>query len=92
MVEGSRIRREYPIKTGEIKPGGVREGTLSADYILIHKNRIVATVEAKKSTKNVSEGVAQAKLYAQKLDLTMTFAANGKEIYQIDPYFLLEPN
>ena len=31
----------------------------------------------------VSEGVAQAKLYAQKLHLQTSYAANGKAIYQI---------
>jgi type I restriction enzyme R subunit len=31
----------------------------------------------------VSEGVAQAKLYAQKLNLETTYSTNGNEIYQI---------
>ena len=83
-VEGSRIRREYPIKDGEIKPGGKREGTLSADYILVYKNRILAAIEAKSNELDVGEGVGQAKNYAKKLHLASTYAANGKKIYEIN--------
>ena len=83
-VEGSRIRREYPIKDGEIKPGGKREGTLSADYVLVYKNRILAAVEAKSNELDVGEGVGQAKNYAKKLRLASTYAANGKKIYEIN--------
>ena len=83
-VEGSRIRREYPIKDGEIKPGGKREGTLSADYVLVYKNRILAAVEAKSDELDVGEGVGQAKNYAKKLRLATTYAANGKKIYEIN--------
>ena len=83
-VEGSRIRREYPIKDGEIKPGGKREGTLSADYVLVYKNRILAAVEAKSDELDVGEGVGQAKNYAKKLHLATTYAANGKKIYEIN--------
>ena len=64
-IEGSRIRREYPIKDGEIKPGGKREGTLSADYVLVYKNRILAAIEAKSNELDVGEGVGQAKDYAK---------------------------
>mgnify|MGYP001288785022 FL=1 len=83
-IEGSRIRREYPIKDGEIKPGGKREGTLSADYVLVYKNRILAAVEAKSDELDVGEGVGQAKNYAKKLHLATTYAANGKKIYEIN--------
>ena len=83
-VEGSRIRREYPIKDGEIKPGGKREGTLSADYVLVYKNRILAAVEAKSNELDVGEGVGQAKNYAKKLHLATTYATNGKKIYEIN--------
>lgn len=83
VVEGSRIYREYPIKLGEIKAGGMRAGTLKADYVLIYKNRKLAAVEAKSDALDVSEGVAQAKLYAQKLQLSTAYVANGKAIYQM---------
>ena len=41
-------------------------------------------VEAKNNEVEVGEGVAQAKLYMQKLRLNTAFVANGKEIYEID--------
>ncbi len=82
-VEGSKIKREYSINSGEIRAGGIREGQLKADYILIYKNRKLAVVEAKSNALEVSEGVAQAKLYAQKLQLETSYAANGKTIYEI---------
>lgn len=85
MVEnGARIRREYIINDGEIKAGGFRTGKMKADYILEYKNIKLAVVEAKSNEIDVSEGVAQAKIYAQKLQLSIAYAANGKEIYEID--------
>ena len=78
------VQREYNINAGEIKAGGIRAGQLKADYVLSYKNRKLAIVEAKSDELEVGEGVAQAKIYAQKLNLRFTFAANGKEIYQID--------
>ncbi len=41
-------------------------------------------MEAKSNELDVSEGVAQAKLYAEKLRLQTSFAANGKAIYEIN--------
>ncbi|MBA5249125.1 MAG: DEAD/DEAH box helicase, partial [Gammaproteobacteria bacterium] len=63
--------------------GGGREKPLIADYILVYKGIKLAVVEAKSDELEVSEGVAQAKLYAQKLGLDYTYATNGKTIYQI---------
>jgi len=82
-IEGSRIQREYSINSGEIRAGGIRAGQLKADYILIYKNRKLAVVEAKADELEVGEGVGQAKLYAQKLQLETSYAANGKAIYEI---------
>ena len=48
-----------------------------------HKGIKLAVVEAKSDELEVGEGVAQAKLYAQKLNLETTYSTNGKEIYQI---------
>ena len=79
-----RVHREFTINDGEIRAGGTRTGQLKADYVLSYKNRKLAVVEAKRDEEEVGEGVAQAKIYAQKLRLAHTFAANGKEIYQID--------
>ena len=72
-----RVQREYNINAGEIKAGGVRTSKLIADYVLSYKNRKLAVVEAKNNELEGGEGVAQAKLYAQKLHLETSYAANG---------------
>jgi len=82
-VSASFIKREYNINAGEIRAGGIRSGKLKADYILIYKNIKLAVIEAKCNELEVGEGVAQAKLYAQKLKLGTAYSANGKEIYEI---------
>lgn len=79
----SRVQREYNINAGEIRSGGIRTGQMKADYVLAYKNRKLAVVEAKSVEVEVGEGVAQAKLYATKLELAYTYATNGKEIYEI---------
>ncbi len=79
-----QVFREHKINDGEIRVSGPRKGRLTADYVLAYRNVKLAVVEAKSDEVDVSEGVAQAKLYAQKLCLQMSFAANGKRIYQID--------
>jgi type I restriction enzyme R subunit len=43
----------------------------------------LAVVEAKAEGLPATEGVAQAKAYAEKLKIEHTYATNGKEIYQI---------
>jgi len=82
VVDGSKILREYHITAGKIKTGG-REKPLIADYVLVYQGRKLAAIEAKSDELEVSEGVAQAKTYAEKMHLDTTFASNGKEIYQI---------
>lgn len=81
---GVRVRREYQINDGEIRAGGIRTGKLIADYILEYKNIKLAVIEAKSDELEVGEGVAQAKLYAQKLRVKNSYATNGKEIYEIN--------
>jgi len=83
VVEGSKILREYNITAGRIQTGGVRSKKLTADYILVYKGIKLAVIEAKSEIQSVDEGVAQAKQYAQKLNLETTYASNGKEIYSI---------
>ncbi|MBW4530843.1 MAG: DEAD/DEAH box helicase family protein [Aphanothece saxicola GSE-SYN-MK-01-06B] len=84
VVEGSRIRREFPIAPGRIEGGGRRGKTLSADYVLSYRNTALAVVEAKANSLPLTEGVGQAKEYAAKLQLRFTYASNGKGIYAID--------
>jgi type I restriction enzyme, R subunit len=83
VIEGSRILREYNITAGKIQTGGVRAKKLTADYVLVYKGIKLAVVEAKSNDLGVGEGVMQAKLYAQKLNLETTYSSNGKEIYSI---------
>ena len=64
VVEGSRIRREYPITLGRIEGHGRRGKSLTADYVLIHRNHKLAVVEAKDWDEEATEGVGQAKDYA----------------------------
>ena len=84
VVEGSRIRREFSITPGRIEGGGRRGKSLTADYVLTYRNTQLAVVEAKPDTAPLTEGVAQAKDYAAKLQLRFTYASNGLGIYAID--------
>lgn len=83
VVDGSKILREYKITAGKIQTGGGRAKPLIADYVLVHKGRKLATIEAKSDGLEVGEGVAQAKNYAEMMRLDTTYATNGKEIYQV---------
>ena len=83
VVEGSRIRREFPIAPGRIEGGGCRGKSLSADYVLSYRNTALAVVEAKADGLPLTEGVGQAKDYAAKLQLRFTYASNGLGIYAI---------
>lgn len=85
VVEGSKILRERQaqITDGKINVGGARSKPMKADYILVYKGIKLAVVEAKSNELSVGEGVAQAKLYAEKLKLETTYSTNGKEIYSI---------
>ena len=92
VVEGSRIRREYPITLGRIEGrspnqghGEVRRGKpLIADYVLEYRNAKLAVIEAKAWNQELTEGVAQAKNYAKKMAVRYTYSTNGQGIYGID--------
>ncbi len=83
VIEGSKVLREFNITAGRIQAGGVRAKKLTADYILVYKGVKLAVIEAKSDELIVGEGVAQAKQYAEKLNLETTYSTNGKEIYFI---------
>ena len=84
VVDGSRIRREYPITLGRIEGHGRRGKALKADYVLEYRNTKLATVEAKAWNEALTEGVGQAKDYATKLAVRWAYSTNGHGIYQID--------
>ncbi|MFA6130854.1 MAG: DEAD/DEAH box helicase family protein [Patescibacteria group bacterium] len=82
-VEGSKILREFRITDGKIQTGGMRGKPEIADYVLVYKNHKVAIIEAKAENLSASEGVVQAKTYAEKMQIDYTYTTNGKEIYEI---------
>lgn len=84
VVEGSRVRREHPISKGRLLGPGVRAAAAKADYVLQYRHRTLAIIEAKRRDADYTEGVAQAKDYAQKLQVRHTFSTNGVKIYGID--------
>ena len=84
VVEGSRIRREYPITLGRLEGAGKRGKALTADYVLEYRNTKVAVIEAKAWDLALTEGVAQAKDYSGKLAIRFAYASNGRGVYEID--------
>lgn len=84
VVEGSRIRREFSITPGRIEGPGRRGQPLTADYVLEYRNHKLAVIEAKAWDLAPTEGVGQAKNYADKLAVRFAYATNGQAIYQID--------
>ena len=84
VVEGSKILREYPIAPGRIEGHGKRGKPLTADYVLVYRNRKLAVVEAKALDEELTEGVGQAKNYAGKLAVRYAYSTNGQGIYQVD--------
>jgi len=84
-IEGSIIRREYKITLGPLQ-GFQRRGTPQiADYVLKYNDRILAVIEAKSAEKALTEGLAQAKHYAEKLSIPFAYSSNGIDgFYQVD--------
>ena len=83
-AEGSKIHREFVIAPGRIEGSGRKRSLVKADYVLMYRNHQLAIVEAKSDEHSVTEGVSQAKDYAQKMSVRFTYATNGKGIYEID--------
>src|SRR5712664_1702390 len=84
VVEGSRILREYRITLGRLEGLGRRAKPLIADYVLIYRNHKLAVIEAKAWDESLTEGVAQAKNYADKMEVRFAYSTNGRELYGID--------
>src|SRR3970040_1352492 len=79
--DGSKILREYPITPGRIEGHGRRGKPLIADYVLVYRNHKLAVVEAKAWDEQLTEGVAQATNYADKLAVRHASSTNGQGIY-----------
>ncbi len=78
------IRREYYFTDGRKLFGNRRGQRCYVDYLLQHNKTNLAIIEAKKASKEPTEGLQQAIDYAQKLKVRFVFATNGKKIYQFD--------
>ena len=83
VTDGSHIRVEV-IAPGRLQGAGTRAKEETADYVLVYKNRKLAVVEAKRESLPVTEGLAQAKKYAEKLQTPFAYATNGHGIYCVD--------
>lgn len=76
-------QRAY-ITPGEVTALPQNKHPKKADYLLRYKRKKLAVIEAKSDEKHVSEGIPQAKLYAELLHIRFAYATNGREIWQID--------
>jgi type I restriction enzyme R subunit len=84
VVAGSRIRREFPISPGRLEGKGRRAAPLAADYVLTYHGKNLAVVEAKAWDHSLTEGLGQAKNYAEKLSVRYTYSTNGQGFYGVD--------
>ncbi len=84
VVEGSRLRCEYPISLGRLEGFGKRAKGLKLDYVLEYRNHKLAVVEAKAWDEELTQGLAQAKDYADKLKVRFGYCSNGQGIYGVD--------
>lgn len=74
----SRVRRET-ICPGRIEGAGRRGKPEIADYVLTFRNHKLAVIEAKAADKGPTDGVGQAKAYAEKLQARVRVTAEDGE-------------
>lgn len=80
------FKREVPFTDGKIEAAGTRGKARRADYILYYRQPQfpIAVVEAKANYKLPSDGIQQAKTYAEMLGLKFAYATNGETIVEFD--------
>lgn len=83
VVDGSRVRREV-IAPGRLLGGGRRAKPDIADYVLFYRGQKLAVIEAKRRDLPDTEGLAQAKRYAERLQTRFAISTNGVGIYRVD--------
>lgn len=80
------MREEYYFTDGRVLVVGnqhsVAEGK-KADYLLYHKGKPIAVVEAKDNKHAVGGGIQQAMDYAQILDLKFAYSSNGDAFWNM---------
>jgi type I restriction enzyme R subunit len=84
VVDGTRVRRNHFISPGRIEGQGRHGQPLYADYVLEYRNTKLAVIEAKAWDGALTEGLAQAKNYADKMAIRYTYCTNGQGIYGVD--------
>ncbi len=72
------------IAPGRLTGDGRRERDQWADYVLTYRDQKLAVIEAKARDAHVTEGLGQAKAYAEKLQTPMAFSTNGRELHRVD--------
>ncbi|MBA2492961.1 MAG: DEAD/DEAH box helicase family protein [Gammaproteobacteria bacterium] len=83
VVEACRVRREQ-ITHGRLLGAGQHGERDVADYVLIYRDHKLGVIEAKKRDAADTEGLGQAKKYAEKLQVRFAYSTNGRRIYQVD--------
>ena len=83
VVAESRVRREV-IAPGRLQGAGKRASSDIADYVLTYRGQKLAVIEAKRRDLPVTEGLAQAKKYAARLQTRFTYSTNGVGLYRVD--------
>jgi type I restriction enzyme R subunit len=83
VVPESRVRREV-IAPGRLQGAGKRASSDIADYVLTYRGQKLAVIEAKRQDLLVTEGLAQAKKYAARLQTRFTYSTNGAGLYRVD--------
>jgi len=88
------FKREYYFTDGKIKGERVRGKAKRADYLLYYRRPHfpIAVVEAKADYKRPSDGIQQAKTYAEMLGLSFAYSTNGKLMVEFDFMTGLESN
>ncbi|MCK9488647.1 MAG: DEAD/DEAH box helicase family protein [Xanthomonadales bacterium] len=84
VVPGSHVARELTIYPGRILGGGQRAASLSTDYVLSYRGRVLAVIEAKRAGLGHTAGVGQAKQYAGLLKTRFGYSSNGVGWYEVD--------
>lgn len=83
VIPDSKIRREV-IAPGRLVGYGQRSSSKICDYVLVYRGHKLATLEAKKRDAHPTEGLGQAKDYAERLQTAFALCSNGLRIYQVD--------
>ena len=77
-------QRAYLIAPGRVEKLSVNRHPKKVDYILEYKGIKLAVIEAKADEFPVEIGIAQAKQYAEMLQIRYAYSTNGDQIYFID--------